>query len=110
MGLAGEMRNHDAVIFGAIGEVLVFGTNQIPGILNDEFRELSFADGGVVGLAISFDCQWHSSLEQLARNDQVQVCDRGDDGTLTVLGEYRFQRIVNRDESGLTVLELGRIR
>jgi len=110
MGLAGEMRDHDAVIFESIGEVLVFGTNEIPGILNDEYRELSFGDGNAVGLAISFDCQWHSALEQLARNDLVEVCDRGDDGSLTVLGEYRFQRIVNRDESGLTILELGSIR
>lgn len=100
MSLADEMADHDAVIFAAVGEVLSFGTNEIPGCFFRSRREVQFADGSTVGLEISFDCQWDPALDTLQRDDLVEI-----NGTNT----YRFQRIVDRDESGLTVLELGSV-
>jgi hypothetical protein len=103
MGLASEMRDHDAVIFEAIGEVLRIGTTDVPGIFFNEHRDVSFAEGGVMGLEISFDCTISDAVSALEENEEVEIVEHG---TFIFL-----RRIPDAgDESGLVTLELGSIK
>lgn len=106
------MAIHDAEIFAALGgegmgEVLVIGTDTVPGVFFNRYRELETRDGGFVGLELSFDCQITDEVRGLTKGDEVQVMNaQAVSGTT-----YRFERRVPDagDESGLVTVELGRV-
>lgn len=109
MGLASDMRDHDAVIFDAIGEVLRAGSTDVPGIFFKGFREISFQEAGVVGLGLSFDCTISDAVRALVENQVIEILhsDTGES-----LGHFRFLRRLPDagDESGLVTLELGSLK
>jgi len=108
--LAKGQRALDAEIFDEIGEVLVVGSIEIPGIFFRRPREVAISDDGqFVGVELSFDCQHNATVAALTRGDEVTVLARDDDGEEEVLGTYRFiRRLPNDgDESGLVVIELA---
>lgn len=75
-------------------------THDIQGAFFQQPREINMPGGAIMGIGISFECQWVEAIEQLALNDAFEV-----EG----YGTYRFLRelIPGGDESGLTVIELG---
>jgi len=99
--LAGQMPDIDPEIFAEIGETLVIGSNEHKGIFYKLHREIVLRDGSIAALDISFDCQIAEDILALSEGDQVTV--EGD--------EYRFIRRLpdDGDESGLVIIELGRI-
>jgi hypothetical protein len=105
--LAGQMPDIDDTIFDEIGETLVSGTNEAKGIFQNKYREVEYPNGTIVGLDISFDCQWQSWMDSLSEGDAVTIeftdTDKADES-------YVFRRRLPRtgDESGLVILELGR--
>ncbi len=106
-----NMAVHDAEVFAALGaeglgEVMAIGSNQIPGVFVNRYRELETRDGGLVGLELSFDCQITDAVRNLADGDEVEIRNaQAETGAA-----YRFVRRVPDagDESGLVTVELGR--
>lgn len=106
------MATHDAEIFAALGaeglgEVMAIGTDEIPGVFFNRYRELETRDGGFVGLELSFDCQITDPIRNLANGDTVEIRNAQAETGAT----YRFERRVPDagDESGLVTVELGRV-
>ncbi len=102
----------DAEIFAALGnegmaEVMTIGTDDVPGIFFNRYRELETRDGGFVGLELSFDCQITDAVRALTKADTVEIRDAQAETGAT----YRFERRVPDagDESGLVTVELGRV-
>lgn len=106
--LAGSMPVIDALIFGAIGETAIFGGNEAAGIFSNKYREIEYPNGTIVGLDISFDCQWQAFMGSLAEGDAVTITYPGTDRASE---SYRFLRRLpaTGDESGLTIMELGSV-
>jgi hypothetical protein len=79
-----------------------FGSNHIAGAFFQQPREIQFPEGGVMGITLSFECQWQPAISTLVPQDEISIDD---------YGAFRFLReiIPGGDESGLTVLELGEI-
>jgi hypothetical protein len=77
-----------------------FGTHIVEGAFFAEPREVEVTGGAVMGVAISFECQYDARLAELAE---------GDDFTVDSYGTFRFLRelLPGGDESGLTIIELG---
>lgn len=109
--LAVIQREVDASIFEDSGEILRFGSNEAPGILNKSYREIEYPSGFVVGLAISFDCTWADWMATLTEGDEVSAHGLNEAGSEVDLGSFRFVRRIppGGDESGLVILELGTI-
>lgn len=107
--LAGRMPEIDALIFDKIGEVGVFGEHEAVGVFSNKYREIEYSNGTIVGLDISFDCQWQSWMADLTEGDAVTIQYPGSDKASE---SYRFIRRVpvKGDESGLTVMELGTVQ
>ena len=105
--LAGRMKAIDAKIFAAIGETLRVGSERIPGIFNNRYHEIQLPDDTIVGLNITFDCQYSPVIEQLVDGDTVEVLGDRD----VSLGIFRFVRRIppKGDESGKVILELGSV-
>jgi hypothetical protein len=104
--LAGSMRSIDAKIFARIGEVLLIGSTRVPGIFSNKYHEIQLPSDTIVGLDVSFDCQYTYLIGQLKENDEVKVfADK------TLLGTFRFiRRIPSKgDETGKVILELGSV-
>lgn len=91
----------DALIFAHLGEILLVGGVEVPGMFHRQPREIQLNNGSIVGLEISFDCQINATVKALAKNAVVSI--KGKPET------YRFVRRVppDGDESGLVILELG---
>jgi hypothetical protein len=98
----------DESIFDEIGETLVSGANEAKGIFQNKYREIEYPNGTIVGLTISFDCQWQNWMAALAEGDSVTIQYTG---TEKADETYRFLRRlpVTGDESGLVVMELGTV-
>ena len=99
--LADQMSEHDAVIFGAIGEVAVIRGTRVSGVYRHQYREVQIEGGDTVeGLAISFACQITPAIRLLQDGDKLTIEGQGD---------FLFLRRVptEGDESGLVYLELG---
>jgi hypothetical protein len=106
--LAASMPAIDSSIFDAIGETLFSGTDEATGIFRNGYREIEYSNGTIVGLHISFDCQWQSWMAELVEGAAVRITYPGSDKPDE---NYRFIRRVpsTGDESGLIVLELGTV-
>lgn len=106
--LAGQMPEIDDAIFDEIGETLVSGANEAKGIFQNKYREIEYPNGSIVGLDISFDCQWQSWMSDLSEGDSVTIQFTG---TEKANETYRFLRRIPQagDESGLVVIELGSV-
>lgn len=99
--LAGRMSEFREVIFGILGETAVIAGQEVKGKFYRKYREIDYSNGTIVGLDISFDCQWQAFMASLNEGD-----------ALTVEGSsYRFLRRIppQGDESGRVTLELGSI-
>lgn len=99
--LAGRMAGIDAKLFDKLGETAVIEGEEVKGVFHKGYREIQTRDGIVVGLDLSFDCQYQSFMNNLTTAS-----------TLTVEGDtYRFLRQIPEggDESGLVILELGSV-
>lgn len=97
--LAGRMPEFREVVFGILGETAVIAGNEVKGKFYNRYREIDYQNGTIVGLDISFDCQWRAFMATLNEGD-----------ALTVEGaSYRFLRRIPDagDESGKVTLELG---
>lgn len=79
----------------------VFAGREVTGAFSRKSREVPLPDGGVLSVAISFDCQYVEEIGLLLTDDIVPV-----DGV-----DYRFLRelVPGGDESGLTIVELGEV-
>lgn len=108
--LADFQREVDAEIFAEIGEVLIRGSIETPGIFFSQYREISLGGEEYAALDISFDCQLDDSIAGLAVEDPVQIVGRDDLGNERDLGTYRFMRRLPNagTESGLVHVELAR--
>ena len=106
--LAGDQRAIDAAIFDAIGERMLVGSVEIPGVFYNRPREVDAGEGRFIGVEISFDCQISSTVSALERDELVQVIARDNDGIERDLGTYQFHRRVpdKGDESGLVIVDL----
>ena len=103
------MRGIDAELFAELGEVMLIGSVEVPGVFINRPREIEMTDGTFVGLSISFDCQMIEKVQNLERGALVKIIGNDDEGNTQPLGTYTFQRRVPEqgDESGLVILELG---
>jgi hypothetical protein len=100
-GLAARMSEFREVIFGILGEIAVISGQEVKGRLHRKYREIELRDGNIVGLDLSFDCQYQVFMGSLSPGDALTV-----EG-----GNYRFIRRIppEGDESGLVILELGSV-
>lgn len=103
-GVRDLMARVDARIYKSkiVRALMLIGTESIEGAFFKDYRDYPLPDGGVAGLAISFECRYSASIGQLERNDLVSIDD---------YGEFRFLRelIPRGDESGKTIIELGSV-
>jgi len=106
--LAGRMSEFREVIFGISGEAAVMGSNEVLGKFFKRYREIAYPNGTVVGLDISFDCQWQSFMSALAEGDTITIKYRDTDKEDET---YRFLRRIppEGDQSGKVTLELGTV-
>jgi len=71
--LADWMRNTgDRIIFGAIGETMVFGSNEVKGIFFKRYRVVELQDGSIASFDLSFDCQFND-VNTLVEGDEVTI-------------------------------------
>jgi hypothetical protein len=102
--LADQIKDIDASIYDAIGEVMLVGVVSVPGVFHKDYAEKTLADGTVIaGLAIYFHCQLNDTVAALNEGDAVTV-QVGSTSTA-----YRFLRRYpnDGDETGRVTLELG---
>jgi hypothetical protein len=103
-GVRDFMRGIDARLYAApvVHAVARFGTDELQGAFFDKPREVSLPNGGVMGLAISFECQYDPAIATLNTNDLIAVDD---------YGSFRFLREIQPggDESGKTIMILGEV-
>jgi hypothetical protein len=101
-GVRDRMRRVDARIYRCpiVRAVATFGTSEIPGAFFDKPREVPMPGGAVMGVGVSFECQYDDDIAQLANGDPFTVED---------YGTFRFLRELQPggDESGKTIIELG---
>lgn len=102
-GVRDFMRGIDARLYASpvVHAVASFGTtSQLQGAFFNKPREVSLPNGGVMGLGISFECQYVEEIASLTEGDPISVDD---------YGSFRFLRELQPggDESGKTVLLLG---
>jgi hypothetical protein len=104
MGVRDLMARVDARIYASqiVRAVMIFGTSELPGAFFRKPREVALAGGQVMGVGISFECQWTNEIGNLTREDHVTVENEG---------TFRFLRELEPwgDESGKTVIELGEV-
>lgn len=103
------MRGIDAELFAELGEVMLIGSLEVPGVFINRPREVEHTDGTFIGLNISFDCQMIDRVKNLERGTLVKIIAKDDEDNERKLGTYTFQRRFpdQGDESGLVILELG---
>lgn len=105
--LAKHMQSLDNSIFATLGETMLLpnSSDPIKGIFYNRYHEFTLSDNTVVGFEIAFHCQFVNELLELEENDEIEIF--ADDESL---GIFFFRRRVptHGDESGLTILELGR--
>lgn len=99
MDFAERMSEIDAVIFDVIGDTATIGTSTVKGVFSKQYREIEAGEAGLVGLNLSFDCQY----------DNVSTLEVGDTVAIDNV-DYRFIRFIpdGGDETGKVTLELGR--
>lgn len=99
--LADAMKGIDAQIYDRIGEKMLVGAVEVPGIFMKRYHEVTLRDGTVEGVAISFDCQYSETVASLEEGDSVTVMPSAETFVF-------IRRIPNRgDETGRTIVELG---
>lgn len=101
-GVRDRMRRIDARIYRSwiVKAVATIGTAEISGAFFSKAREITMPGGNVMGIGISFECQYDAAIGQLELNELISIDD---------YGSFRFLRelIPGGDESGKTVIELG---
>lgn len=96
--LADRMAAYDAEIFEHIGDTVTIAGSEVKGIFYLRNREITLADGAILALELSFDCQVTAAI--LALNEGDAVIYKGT--------SYRFLRRLpeQADESQLVTLQL----
>lgn len=104
-GVKDLMAKVDRRIFRSkiVSAIADFGVvDDVEGAFFDQPREVNLPIGGVMSLALSFECQYREEFAALEQGMLVTI-----DGV-----RYRFLRELlpgGGDESGLTVIELGEV-
>lgn len=103
--LADAMKAVNAQIFEAIGEVMLVGSTEVQGIFNKKPREIQVDNGALVGLGLTFDCQYSDTVASLMEGDEVKIKMNNVDTPET----YFFMRRIpaDGDETGRVIIELG---
>ena len=106
--LADERRALDLEIFEEIGELMLVGSLEIPGMFFNQPRQVDSGEGAFIGVDVSFDCQITPAIVALVPDELVRIVARDDEGNERDLGTWALQaRIPDKgDESGLVVLDL----
>lgn len=102
--LADLMKNSiNDTIFTAIGEVMLSGINEIPGVYNAIPAD-SDGPGAAVGtVRHEFHCQFTAPVQALTRGAQVSISGNGN-----AMGTFTVQRVQKPDETGRVIVELSK--
>lgn len=102
--LAHRFESINARLFEAMGETAHIDGVEHAGMFNRRHREMQLDDGTLVGIDLSFDCDYTDQVAELVEGDPVEIVESNGERT-----RYCFRRRIPEkgDETKRVILELG---